>query len=208
MATTVGGRPATHLEVAVNASACAEQSGDCGGSPCTTVGYLWGREGDSYPTQAGLQHGIPTDARILLWIVDVDGARIVIEGDLVPSEGSGLRGSRAAPCGSITFESIRPDRSSDVAPTTLVASDVGKTLPTGTYRVASPFGKPFMIDLISDWRFEGLSQTTASFADARAETAGALGIEVALAGSGYAYPCHGGDGPIRIPVPIDRRWRG
>ena len=90
VATTVGGRPATHLEVAVDASACAEQSGDCGGGPCTTVGYLWGREGDSYPTQAGLQHGIGTDARILLWIVDVDGARIVIEGDLVPSEGRGF----------------------------------------------------------------------------------------------------------------------
>ena len=55
--------------------------------------------------------------------------------------------------------------------------------------------------MISDWRFAGLNKTTASFADARAETAGALGIEVALAGSGYAHPCHRADAPTRTPVP-------
>jgi hypothetical protein len=201
VATTVGGRPAAQLEVAVDASACPEQSGDCGGSPCTTVGYLWGREGDIYPTQAGLQHGFLTEARILLWIVDVDGARIVIEGDLVPSEGPGFEEAVRRLVDSITFESLRPDPSTAARPTTLAASDVGETLPPGTYRVARPFGKPFTIALISEWTFDGLNKTTASFADARAERAGALGIEVALAGSGYSHPCHRPDAPTRTPVP-------
>jgi hypothetical protein len=198
LTTTVGGRPATYLEVAVD-PACG-RIGDCGGSRCMTFGYLWGREGDRYPTQGGLQLGIVSDARILLWIVDVDGARIVIEGDLVPSEGPGFEEAARRLVDSITFESPRSDPSAAAKPTTLGASEVGQTLPRGTYRVARPFGKPFTIALLSDWKVEGLSRTTASFVDARAETAGAIGIEVALAGSVYADPCHPGR-PMEGPVP-------
>lgn len=96
--------------------------------------------------------------------------------------------------------SPRSDPSTAAEPTTLAASDVGRTLPPGAYRIASPFGKPFTIALISDWKFEGLSGTMASFVDARAETAGAIGIEVALAGSVYADPCQRGR-LMELPVP-------
>jgi hypothetical protein len=51
-----------------------------------------------------------------------------------------------------------------------------------------------------DWKLEGLSTTAASFIDAREETAGALGIEVAFAGSVHVDPCHRG-GPLQAPVP-------
>jgi len=104
-ATTVGGVPATHLDVAF--SGCpVTQAIDCGdGTPCTVVGYLWGREGDVQPLGAGLGHAFGADGgRILLWILEVDGTRVVIEADLDPSEGPAFEEDVRRLVESITFE--------------------------------------------------------------------------------------------------------
>ena len=98
--TTVGGRSATHLEVAPSADCSSE---DPGMDASQFGGYLWG-SGDEIPYAVGSGKELAPSARIFLWIVEVDGTVIVIEADLDPSAGPAFEEGVRRIVDSISFE--------------------------------------------------------------------------------------------------------
>jgi hypothetical protein len=90
VASTVGGYPATYLEVGPFVDCRAVDA------PTSRM-FLWGEETDHGP-------GYGPDSRILLWIVDVKGTPWMIQADLVPSDGPAFEDAVRRLVGTVEFE--------------------------------------------------------------------------------------------------------
>jgi hypothetical protein len=81
-------------------------------------------------------------------------------------------------------------------PIPLGAEFLNVSLDAGTYRVATPFAKPFQVTLPANWHMTGLASGDANFAP----SGGSSGIAVDLVEGVFRDPCHTAGGPT-VPTP-------
>jgi hypothetical protein len=85
----------------------------------------------------------------------------------------------------------------------LGASDVGRSLGAGTYRVGAPFALPFRITFPSGFtQSHSATVGDAAFGGPSASDGTSYGITVDLIEGVFGDPCHPGTGPTTSPTPL------
>lgn len=80
------------------------------------------------------------------------------------------------------------------SPAPLDTSSLDRSLAAGTYRVATPFGKPFRLTLPASWTIKALVGGDANFSP----VGGGGGVAVDLVEGVFADPCHSSGGPTTL----------